>query len=560
MYRYDEYDRALVQARVEQFRDQVARRMSGELSEDEFLPLRLQNGLYLQRHAYMLRVAIPYGTLSTAQLRTLAQIAEVYDRGYGHFTTRQNIQFNWIELEQVPDILQLLADSQMHAIQTSGNCVRNITTEAFAGVADDELLDPRPLAEILRQWSTVNPEFLYLPRKFKIAISSSETDRAALRAHDIGLYLYRGEDGEMLLRVMAGGGLGRTPILNEAIREALPWRHLLTYVEAVLRVYNRHGRRDNKYKARIKILVKSLGVEAFAAEVEREWEQIRDSAGELTGEEYERVAEGFKAPNYLRLDALDPAYGAWLARDPGFARWTQTNTRPHKITGYASVLLSTKPTQGAAPGDVTAPQMRAVADLADRYGFGELRVTHEQNLVLPDIRKCDLYLLWQALGDIGLATPNVGLLTDVIACPGGDYCSLASTRSLPVAKAIQARFDNLDYQHDLGDLSLNISGCVNACGHHHIGNIGILGVDRKGEEYFQITIGGAQGKASAIGKVIGPSVRAEEVPDVIERLLATYLHYREDEETFIDTLERIGLAPFKEGAYDRNGIGREAGA
>ncbi len=551
MYRYDEYDRALVQARVEQFRDQVARRISGELSEDEFLPLRLQNGLYLQRHAYMLRVAIPYGTLSSVQLRTLARIAEDYDRGYGHFTTRQNIQFNWIELEQVPDILQVLADSQMHAIQTSGNCVRNITTEAFAGVADDELLDPRPLAEILRQWSTVNPEFLYLPRKFKIAISSSETDRAALRAHDIGLYLYRGENGEMLLRVMVGGGLGRTPILNEAIREALPWRHLLTYVEAVLRVYNRYGRRDNKYKARIKILVKSLGVEAFAAEVEREWEQIRDTTGELTPEEYERVAEGFASPNYQRLDALDPEFGAWLARDPAFARWVQTNTRTHKICGYTSVVLSTKPTEGSAPGDLMGVHMHAVADLADRYGFGEIRVTHEQNLVLPDIRKGDLYLVWKALGDIGLSTPNIGLLTDVISCPGGDYCSLASTRSLPVAKAIQTRFNDLDYLHDLGEISLNISGCVNACGHHHIGNIGILGVDRKGEEYFQITIGGAQGKDSAIGKVIGPSVRAEDVPDVIDRVLAIYLQYREAEETFVDTLNRIGLGPFKEGAYNR---------
>ncbi|WP_020680560.1 nitrite/sulfite reductase [Marinobacterium rhizophilum] len=560
MYRYDEYDRALVQARVEQFRDQVARRISGELSEDEFLPLRLQNGLYLQRHAYMLRVAIPYGTLSSVQLRTLARIAEDYDRGYGHFTTRQNIQFNWIELEQVPDILQVLADSQMHAIQTSGNCVRNITTEAFAGVADDELLDPRPLAEILRQWSTVNPEFLYLPRKFKIAISSSEVDRAALRAHDIGLYLYRGENGEMLLRVMVGGGLGRTPILNELVREGLPWQHLLTYVEAVLRVYNRYGRRDNKYKARIKILVKSLGVEAFAAEVEREWEQIRDSAGELTQAEYERVAEGFASPNYQRLDALDPVFGAWLARDPAFARWAQTNTRPHRVSGYTSVVLSTKPTEGSAPGDLVGVQMRAVADLADRYGFGEIRVTHEQNLVLPDIRKGDLYLVWKALDDIGMATPNIGLLTDVISCPGGDYCSLASTRSLPVAKAIQTRFDDLDYLHDLGEISLNISGCVNACGHHHIGNIGILGVDRKGEEYFQITIGGAQGKDSAIGKVIGPSVRAEDVSDVIDRVLTTYLQYREAEETFVDTLNRIGLGPFKEGAYGRDQVVQEAGA
>ncbi len=553
MYKYDEYDRALVQARVAQFRDQVSRRLSGELSEAEFLPLRLQNGLYLQRHAYMLRVAIPYGTLSSAQLRTLGGIAKQYDRGYGHFSTRQNIQFNWIELEQVPDILQLLADQEMHAIQTSGNCVRNITTEAFAGVARDELLDPRPLAEILRQWSTVNPEFLYLPRKFKIAISSSETDRAALRAHDIGLYLYRGDEGEMLLRVMVGGGLGRTPILNEKVREALPWCHLLTYVEAVLRVYNRHGRRDNKYKARIKILVKALGVEMFAREVEREWEQIRDSAGKLTLHEYQRVAQGFRVPHYERLDALDPDFGAWLARDAAFAHWVQTNTRAHKIAGYSSVVLSTKPAPTAdhstAPGDLAAAQMYSVADLADRYGFGEIRVAHEQNLVLPDIRKRDLYALWKALGTIDLATPNIGLLTDVIVCPGGDFCSLASTRSLPVARAIQQRFDNLDYLHDLGEISLNISGCVNACGHHHIGNIGVLGVDKKGEEFFQVTIGGAQGKNSSLGRVIGPSFRAEDIPRVIERLLETYMRYREVEEPFIGTLGRIGIDPFKESVY-----------
>nr|WP_256557840.1 nitrite/sulfite reductase [Marinobacterium sedimentorum] len=543
----------MVQARVAQFRDQVARRLSGELSEEEFVPLRLQNGLYLQRHAYMLRVAIPYGTLSSVQLRTLGRIAEQYDRGYGHFSTRQNIQFNWIELEQVPDILQLLADQEMHAIQTSGNCVRNITTEAFAGVARDELLDPRPLAEILRQWSTVNPEFLYLPRKFKIAISSSETDRAALRAHDIGLYLYPGDEGEMLLRVMVGGGLGRTPILNEQVREALPWRHLLTYVEAVLRVYNRHGRRDNKYKARIKILVKALGVEAFAREVELEWEQIRDSAGQLTLHEYQRVAQGFRVPDYERLDALDADFGAWLARDAAFARWVQTNTRAHKVAGYSSVVLSTKPAptadQSTAPGDLAAAQMYSVADLADRYGFGEIRVAHEQNLVLPDIRKRDLYALWKALVSIKLATPNIGLLTDVIACPGGDFCSLASTRSLPVARAIQQRFDNLDYLHDLGEISLNISGCVNACGHHHIGNIGILGVDRKGEEFFQVTLGGAQGKNSSLGKVIGPSFRAEDIPQVIERLLETFVRYREVEEPFIETLGRIGAGPFKESVY-----------
>ncbi|GAA0690724.1 nitrite/sulfite reductase [Marinobacterium maritimum] len=549
MYKYDEYDHALVQARVAQFRDQVARRLSGELSEEEFLPLRLQNGLYLQKHAYMLRVAIPYGTLSSQQLRTLARIAEQFDRGYGHFSTRQNIQFNWIELEQVPDILQLLADNEMHAIQTSGNCVRNITTEAYAGVAADELIDPRPLAEILRQWSTVNPEFLFLPRKFKIAISSSEQDRAAVRSHDIGLYLYPGDGGEKRLRVMVGGGLGRTPILNQTLREDLPWQHLLTYVEAVLRVYNRHGRRDNKYKARIKILVKALGIEAFAREVEQEWEQIRDGAAELTMAEYHRVAKGFQPPAYEGLSAIDPEYGAWLARDPAFATWVQNNTRPHKVPGYASVAVSTKPGAVSPPGDMTAQQMQTLADLADLYGFAEIRVAHEQNLVLPDIRKHDLYVLWQSLQDVGLATPNIGLLTDLIACPGGDYCNLASTRSLPVARAIQERFDNLDFLHDLGPISLNISGCVNACGHHHIGNIGILGLDKNGEEYFQITIGGAQGKDSALGRVIGRAFQAEEVPDAIERLLTTYLEYREADEHFVHCIQRLGLAPFKEGVY-----------
>ncbi|MBM68157.1 MAG: sulfite reductase [Haliea sp.] len=557
MYNYDSYDRALVQARVEQFRDQVSRRLNGELSEDEFLPLRLQNGVYLQRHAYMLRVAIPYGTLSSGQLRTLATIADRYDRGYGHFTTRQNIQFNWIELEQVPDILQKLADNDMHAIQTSGNCVRNITTEAFAGVAADEKIDPRPLAEIMRQWSTVNPEFLFLPRKFKIAISSSDADRAAVRLHDIGLYLYRGEAGEMLLKVMVGGGLGRTPMLNEPVREALPWQHLLTYVEAVLRVYNRYGRRENKYKARIKILVKSLGVETFANEVEREWVQIRDGAAELTAEEYERVALGFAPPPYGRIDALDPEYGAWLARDASFAAWAQNNTRPHKVPGYTSVVLSTKPGASAPPGDVTGEQMRIVADLAEKYGFGEVRVAHEQNLVLPDIRKRDLYVLWKALQAHNLATPNVGLLSDVIACPGGDYCSLANARSLPVARAIQQRFDDLDFLHDLGGLSLNISGCVNACGHHHIGNIGILGVDKHGEEFFQITIGGAQGKASSIGKVIGRAFRAEKVPEAIDQLLSVYLRYREVEERFVDTVWRIGLKPFKEAVYQQDTVKAE---
>ncbi|KAA1170984.1 nitrite/sulfite reductase [Marinobacter salinexigens] len=549
MYNYDSYDRALVQARVHQFRDQVSRRVNGELSEEEFLPLRLQNGVYLQRHAYMLRVAIPYGTLSSDQLRTLALIADEYDRGYGHFSTRQNIQFNWIELEQVPDILQRLADNDMHAIQTSGNCVRNITTEAFAGVAEDELIDPRPLAEIMRQWSTVNPEFLFLPRKFKIAISSSESDRAAVRSHDIGLYLYSGDSGEMFLRVMVGGGLGRTPILNEIVREALPWQHLLTYVEAILRVYNRHGRRDNKYKARIKILVRALGVEAFAEEVEREWEQIRDGAAELTKEEYFRVARDFSAPDYEKVDAVDMDFGAWLARDSGFAIWVQNNTQAHKVKGYVSVVLSTKPGASAPPGDVTGDQMRSVAELADHYGFGEIRVAHEQNLVLPDIRKTDLYSLWRKLQELNLATPNIGLLTDVIACPGGDYCSLANTRSLPVARDIQQRFDDLDFLHDLGALSLNISGCMNACGHHHIGNIGILGVSKNGEEFFQITIGGAQGEDSSLGKVIGPAFKVEEVPDAIDRLLSTYLRYRELDEPFVETVRRLGIGPFKDEVY-----------
>ena len=549
MYLYDDYDRALVHERVAQFRDQVARRLDGELSEEEFLPLRLQNGLYLQKHAYMLRVAIPYGTLSATQLRTLALIARRYDRGYGHFTTRQNIQFNWIELAQTPDILQHLAEVDMHAIQTSGNCVRNITTEAFAGVAADELIDPRPLAEILRQWSTVNPEFLFLPRKFKIALCSALEDRAAIRMHDIGFYVYRDGAGEMLLRVMVGGGLGRTPILSQPIREALPWRHLLSYVEAVLRVYNRHGRRDNKYKARIKILVRALGIEAFAEEVEREWQQIKDGPAELTEAEYQRVARSFRAPAYEPLASVDLAYGTQLASDPAFSRWVEHNVRAHKVPGYACVVLSTKPGAAAPPGDVYAAQMEAVADWSERFGFGEIRIAHEQNLVLPDVRKRDLHALWLLARDTGLATPNVGLLSDVIACPGGDYCSLANAKSIPVAQAIQQRFENLDYLHDIGEISLNISGCMNACGHHHIGNIGILGVDKNGSEWYQVTLGGAQGRDSALGKVIGPSFDAADIPEVIEKVVGTYLAYRESEERFVDTLARIGLEPFRECVY-----------
>lgn len=549
MYQYDAYDRALVFERVAQFRDQVRRFMAGDLSDAEFLPLRLQNGLYLQKHAYMLRVAIPYGTLSAQQLRTLAGIARDYDRGYGHFTTRQNMQFNWIELHQVPDILERLAQVNMHAIQTSGNCVRNITTEAFAGVAADELLDPRPLAEILRQWSTINPEFLFLPRKFKIAICSAREDRAAIMMHDIGLYLYRGHQDEMLLRVMVGGGLGRTPILGVQIREDLPWQHLLSYVEAVLRVYNRHGRRDNKYKARIKILVKGLGIEAFSKEVEEEWQYLRDGPAQLTEAEYVRVASAFVPPAYATLANTSLAYGTHLTDSPAFARWVSRNVMPHKMPGYSSVVLSTKPGISSPPGDVTAQQMDAVAEWSERFGFGEIRIAHEQNIVLPDVPKEQLFALWKQACEHGLGAANIGLLTDIIACPGGDFCALANATSIPIAQAIQQRFDNLDYLHDLGDISLNISGCINACGHHHIGNIGILGVDKNGSEWYQITLGGAQGNHSALGKVIGPSFSAAEVPEVIERVISTFVRYRESEERFVDTVQRIGLEPFKERVY-----------
>ncbi|MEW6460798.1 MAG: nitrite/sulfite reductase [Pseudomonadota bacterium] len=551
MYQYDDYDRALVRERVAQFRDQIQRRLSGELSEEEFLPLRLQNGLYLQKHAYMLRVAIPYGTLSARQMRALAHIAREYDRGYGHFTTRQNIQFNWIELERVADILDWLAEHDMHAIQTSGNCVRNITTEAFAGVAADEYLDPRPLAEILRQWSTVNPEFLFLPRKFKIALCAAEEDRAAVQVHDIGLQLYRDEAEELRLRVLVGGGLGRTPIIAQMLREGLAWRDLLSYVEAILRVYNRHGRRDNKYKARIKILVKALGIEAFAAEVEREWQMIKDGPAQLTDDEYQRVAASFRKPAYVPLDAIDLDFGTHLAHDEAFARWVSRNVMAHQVPGYVSVLLSTKPGISAPPGDVSAEQMEALADWSERYGFGEIRVAHEQNLVLPDVRKADLHALWTQAQAAGLGTANAGLLTDIIACPGGDFCALANAKSIPVAQAIQQRFDDLDYLHDLGEISLNISGCMNACGHHHIGNIGILGVDKNGSEWYQLTLGGSQGRQAALGKVIGPSFAAEQVPEVIERIVRTYVDYREVNEGFLDTFQRIGLEPFKERVYSR---------
>ena len=548
MYRYDSYDHALVAERVAQFRDQTRRYLAGELTDDEFRPLRLQNGLYIQRLAPMLRVAIPYGMLSAAQLRMLAHIARKFDKGYGHFTTRQNIQYNWPKLEEVPDILALLASVEMHAIQTSGNCVRNITTDHFAGVAPDEIVDPRPLAEILRQWSTFHPEFAYLPRKFKIALNGAESDRAAVLLHDIGLDVVRNAAGEVGVRVIVGGGMGRTPIIGHAIREFLPWRHMLTYIEAILRVYNRHGRRDNIYKARIKILVKALGVEEFTRQVDAEWEASKDSLAVITDAELARVAAHFEPHPYESLPEVDPDYVQSRADSRSFARWAERNVHAHARPGYAAVTLSLKKT-GVPPGDATAEQMEFVAGLADRYSFGELRVSHEQNLILADVKKRDLFALWQAAKSQGLATPNVGLLTNIVCCPGGDFCSLANAKSLPIAAAIQRRFDDLDYLHDIGELDLNISGCMNSCGHHHIGHIGILGVDKQGAEFYQVSIGGRQGNRAVLGDVIGPSFAAAEMPDVIAKLIDTYIDVRHADELFVDTVHRTGIAPFKQRVY-----------
>ena len=553
MYVYDQVDRNLVAERVAQYRDQVRRFLAGDLSEDEFRPLRLQNGLYIQKYAPMLRVAIPYGLLSAAQLRMLAYIARRYDRGYGHFSTRQNIQYNWPRLEDSPDILADLASVEMHAIQTSGNCVRNITSDEFAGVAPDEIIDPRPLCEILRQWSTFHPEFSFLPRKFKIAVNGSVEDRSATAFHDIGLYLRRAPDGELGLRVLVGGGMGRTPVVGTVIREFLPWQHMMTYVECILRVYNRYGRRDNIYKARIKILVKALGAEEFARQVEEEWALVKDGPGTLTEEEFNRVSAYFVAPDYHPRPEDEGELARRIAESRDFARWAGRAVRRHRVPGYRAVVLSLKKT-GVAPGDATAEQMERVADWSERFGFGEIRVSHEQNLILPDARAGDLYTLWEEARQAGLATPNLGLLTDIIACPGGDFCSLANAKSIPIAEAIQRRFDDLDYLHDIGELNLNISGCMNSCGHHHAGHIGILGVDKDGEEWYQVSIGGADGSdaghgRSAIGKVIGPSFKAEDMPDVVSRLVEIYLEKREADERFVDTVERLGIAPFKAGVY-----------
>ncbi|HYN11794.1 MAG TPA: nitrite/sulfite reductase [Burkholderiales bacterium] len=550
MYLYGPIDQRLVDERVAQFRDQTRRFMAGQLSEEEFKALRLRNGLYIQRYAPMLRIAIPYGLLSTKQLRKLAAIARKYDRAYGHFSTRQNLQLNWPRLEDVPEILAELATVQMHAIQTSGNCVRNITTDHFAGVAADEIVDSFVWCEIIRQWSTFNPEFNFLPRKFKIAVNGAVNDRAAVGVHDIGLHALRNSQNEIGFKVLVGGGLGRTPMVGHVIRDFLPWQHLLTYLDAILRVYNRHGRRDNIHKARIKILVKERGPDRFREEVEAEWAHLKDGPATLIPEEVERVAGRFTRPKYESINSINefPAY-------PGFDAWRKRNVHPHKVRGYVAVTLSLKKT-GVPPGDVTADQMDAVADLAERYSFGELRVTHEQNLVFADVRQRDLLALWQELRALGLATPNVGLLTNIISCPGGDFCALANAKSIPVAQAIQERFDDLDFLHDIGELDLNISGCMNACGHHHVGHIGILGVDKKGEEWYQIEIGGNQGKtrsdspAASLGKVIGPSFARAEVPDVIERLIEYYLERRDsDAERFVDVVHRLGVEPFKEHVY-----------
>jgi sulfite reductase (NADPH) hemoprotein beta-component len=549
MYQYDEIDQRIVDERVAQFRSQTQRFLTGELSEDDFRPLRLQNGLYIQRHAPMLRVAIPYGVLSSRQLHMLAHIARTYDRGLGHFTTRQNIQYNWPTLERVPDILADLATVQMHAIQTSGNCVRNTTTDHFAGVAADELIDPRVYCELIRQWSTFHPEFAFLPRKFKIAVNGAVADRAATWVHDIGLHVCTNAAGDLGFRVIVGGGLGRTPIIGTIIREFLPVPHVLTYLDAILRIYNRHGRRDNKYKARIKILVKSLTPERFQQEVEEEWARLKDGPATVVPEELARLEARMLRPQYAALLAQSAVLKEALERDIPFKRWHERNVHAHKVAGYASVVLSLKPT-GTPPGDASADQMDAVANLADQYGFGEIRVSHEQNLILPDIAQDDLPVLYSALKELGFATPNIGLLTNIIACPGGDYCSLANARSIPVAQAIQERFNDLDELYEIGELDLNISGCMNACGHHHVGHIGILGVDKHGQEFYQITIGGNQAPAR-IGRVIGPSVSQEEIPDVMEQLIDVYLEQRNGgHERFVDVVERVGLEPFRARIYD----------
>lgn len=553
MYVYDQHDQKIIDERVAQFRDQTNRYTAGELSEEEFLPLRLQNGLYVQRLAPMLRIAVPYGLMSSAQLRKLADISRVYDKGYAHISTRQNVQLNWPLVAEVPDILAELASVQMHAIQTSGNCIRNTTTDQFAGVACDELQDPRPYCEIIRQWSTLHPEFAFLPRKFKIAVCGTEEDRAAIRNHDVGIELVSNDRNEIGLKILVGGGLGRTPVIGSVICEWLDKKHMLTYLEAILRVYNQHGRRDNKYKARIKILVKAMGVAAFREAVEKEWEATKEGPSTLHEAVFEKARSSFQTPDYGAFDAGEASVllQRECERDGIFKQWVTHNTEDHRVPGYRIVTLSLKST-GYAPGDITAEQMELVADLADKYSFGELRSTHQQNLVLADVPVSDLYALWQDLQSADLATANIGLLTDMICCPGGDFCALANAKSIPVAEAIQTRFDDIDYLHDLGPIELNISGCMNACGHHHIGHIGILGVDKKGQEFYQVCLGGSQAKDASLGKILGPSFKQNDMPDIIEKILTTYLSRRLPEENFLDTYRRIGIEPFKERVYAKN--------
>ena len=548
MYQYDTYDKTLVNQRAEQYRDQARRRIEGDLTEDEFRPLRLMNGLYQELHAYMMRINIPYGTLSSAQLRKLAHVARTYDRGYGHFTTRQNIQFNWVSLEQSPDILAELATVEMHAIQSSGNCIRNVTADAFAGAAADEIEDSRIWAEIIRQWSTLHPEFSFLPRKFKIAVTGSSNDRAAIRVHDIGVALHRNAQGEQGFEVVVGGGQGRTPMIAKTIRGFLPVRHLLSYLEAILRVYNQFGRRDNKYKARIKILVHEIGAETFGEAVEKEWEQIKDSALLLPENDVARIKSFFAPPQFAELSPLVPAFDAKRLTVPAFAAWARANVVAHKADGYGIVTISLKAPE-RAPGDATHEQMDTIADLADCFSLGEIRVTHEQNLVLPHVKQDQLYALWQVLTRHELATANAGMATDIVSCPGLDFCTLASARSIPVAQRIGRRLGDIERLHDIGELRIKISGCVNACGHHHVGHIGILGVEKRGEEFYQITLGGDPGINAAIGKIIGPAFAGDQVAGAVENLIETYLTRRTNGERFIDTYRRIGAQPFKENLY-----------
>jgi sulfite reductase (NADPH) hemoprotein beta-component len=548
MYRYDEFDRQFVTERVAQFRDQANRRLAGELTEEEFRPLRLMNGLYLQLHAYMLRIAVPYGTLSSRQLNTLALIAEKWDRGYGHFTTRQNIQFNWIKLEDTADILDTLAGVEMHAIQTSGNCIRNVTTDQWAGAAADELADPRPVGELVRQWSSLHPEFSYLPRKFKIAVTGSPNDRAAVKVHDIGLRLHLNARGERGWEVLVGGGLGRTPVIGVTVRDFLPEQELIAYLEAIMRVYNLYGRRDNKYKARIKILVHELGADKFRAEVEAEYARRPHADTKVEERELQRIATYFAPPQFEKLPRWSATFEEARGKNKDFANWVRTNVAAHRVDGYAIVNVSLKP-EGGIPGDATSDQMRTVADLALRYAFDEIRVSHHQNLVLPHVRRDDLFAVWKILNAAGLAASNIGLAGDIIACPGLDYCSLATARSIPIAQAISRRFADLNRQHEIGPLRINISGCINACGHHHVGHIGILGLDKKGEEYYQITLGGSSSENASIGTILGPGFAGEDVPDAIEKIVNTYLARRQPGEEFLSAYRRLGPQPFKEALY-----------